>query len=670
MRSRARGLVLAVSSAAVWAHALAQAPSRAAWMPQARWGVMTHYLPDWIEPGRRWTSEEWNQLVDGFDVDALAGQLASVGAGYYLISIGQNSGFYLAPNATYDRLVGMTPSRCSRRDLVADLHAALAPRGIRLLVYLPSGAPNQDEAAQKALEWTNGPHPNHAFRSKWEAVVSDWSRRWGTKVDGWWFDGCYWPNQMYRGGAPNFATLAEAARAGNPRAAVAFNPGVYYPVAPMSDQQDFLAGEVSDLEQPLIKSNRVRDGLMDGVQLHMLSYLGQTWGRGAPRLTPARIVAVTRDFLQHQGAVTWDVPVQRNGVIAEPFVQQLRALKRGVEDPSLSPEAAAAEAPVVHRAAWLREARWGVMAHFLADWIWDREAKERSLTAEEQARMRTSEDWNRRVDAFDVEGLARQLEAVGAPYLFITVGQSSGYYLAPNPTYDEITGTRPSHCSRRDLVSDLSAALEKRGIRLLVYSPGGPPTQDAAASRAFGDFRFGPYRNAEASAGWERVLRDWSRRWGRKVAGFWVDGCHWPNIRLRGAPPNFASLAAALRAGNPEAIVGFNAGLTLPVVSVTPHEDFTAGVTADPAALLHSNQRVAEGMVDGAQFHIVAYLGRTWGAGPPRASSEDVVGWTKQINAQGGVVTWDVPLEPTGLVSEPFLAQLRALREVKASAKR
>ena len=50
-----------------------------------------------------------------------AGQLASAGARYYQISIGQNSGYYLSPNAAYDRLTGHLAGKCSRRDLIADL---------------------------------------------------------------------------------------------------------------------------------------------------------------------------------------------------------------------------------------------------------------------------------------------------------------------------------------------------------------------------------------------------------------------------------------------------------------------------------------------------------------------------------------------------------------------
>src|SRR5215468_9890518 len=251
----------------------AGAQRRAEWLKKARWGVMTHYLPDWIEPQRKWTSEDWNKLVEGFDVDGLAKQLEAVGAGYYLISIGQNSGFYLAPSATYDRLVGTQPSKCSRRDLVADLYATLRKRGIKLMVYLPSGAPNKDQAAVKALDWKNGPYPNREFRAKWEQVVRDWSLRWGDKVSGWWFDGCYWPNTMYRSPeAPNFQSLAAAARAGNPSSIVAFNPGVVYRTLSVSPHEDYIAGEIDHPDRISIK--RVSDGSVDGAALHMLSYLG------------------------------------------------------------------------------------------------------------------------------------------------------------------------------------------------------------------------------------------------------------------------------------------------------------------------------------------------------------------------------------------------------------
>ena len=300
---------------------------RSAWMRQARWGVMTHYLFDWIarEHGLTMNAERWNALIDAFDVETLAEQLRSVGAGYHILTIGQNSGYYLAPNTTYDRMVGVRPSRCSRRDLVSDMSAALRKRGIRLIVYLPSGAPNADAAAREALQWQNGPHPNREFREKWEAIVRDWSLRFGDGTSGWWFDGCYWPNIMYRApDTPNFATLAAAARAGNPASVVAFNPGVVPRLISVTPHEDYTAGELSD--PATLSIRRADEGRVDGKQIHVLSYLGRTWGLGAPRFTTEQAVGWSRDVRQQGGVITWDVPVEPGGRLAEPFLAQLRAV--------------------------------------------------------------------------------------------------------------------------------------------------------------------------------------------------------------------------------------------------------------------------------------------------------------------------------------------------------
>lgn len=52
--------------------------------------------------------------------------------------------------------VRIQSGKCSRRDLIADLYEPLAKRGIKLMVYLPAGAPNGDRDAKEALNWQNG----------------------------------------------------------------------------------------------------------------------------------------------------------------------------------------------------------------------------------------------------------------------------------------------------------------------------------------------------------------------------------------------------------------------------------------------------------------------------------------------------------------------------------
>src|SRR6185369_16492335 len=128
-----------------------------------------------------------------------------------------------------------------------------------------------------------------------------WSLRWGTKVAGWWFDGCFFPNSMYRSPeTPNFASFAAAARAGNPDAAVTFNPGVVYRMMSITPYEDFTAGEVEKPE--LVTIRRGGDGRIDGSQIQMLSYLGETWGMGEPRFTAEQVIAHTRKIREAGGA--------------------------------------------------------------------------------------------------------------------------------------------------------------------------------------------------------------------------------------------------------------------------------------------------------------------------------------------------------------------------------
>jgi hypothetical protein len=302
----------------------------AEWMQKSRWGIMVHYLADWRARTDSLSMDtvKWNELIDSFDAETLAKQIDSTGAGYLIFTIGQNSGYYLSPNQVYYRLTG-NRNRCSKRDLIADLSVELKKRNIRLIVYLPSGAPAGDSLARKALEWQNGPHPNPAFQLKWEEVIREWSLRWKNKIDGWWFDGCYWPNIMYRSEkTPNFMSFAAAAKAGNPSAIVAFCSGVVYRVLSLTPYEDYTAGENDKPE--LISIRRDYNGLVDGKQIHVLSFLGRTWGMGESRFTQEQIISWSKQVTAVKGAITWDTPVQKNGTIADPFMKQLVMLGKSL----------------------------------------------------------------------------------------------------------------------------------------------------------------------------------------------------------------------------------------------------------------------------------------------------------------------------------------------------
>jgi hypothetical protein len=308
---------------------------------------------------------------------------------------------------------------------------------------------------------------------------------------------------------------------------------------------------------------------------------------------------------------------------------------------------------------WLMRCRWGVLGCFLADTA-------SNLKPTELA----PDEWNRRVDAFDVEGLARQLADFGVPYFILTIGQNSGFYLSPNRAYDDLVGRDPSRCSRRDLIADLARALSPRGIYLMTYLPGTAPASDAVAKQRLEGAP--DERMTELQRNWEAVVREWSVRWGKSISGWWIDGPYNAPAYQHPDAPNYRSFAEALKAGNPDAIVTFNNGLRTPLYSMTEYEDYTPGeierdMTVAPGAVSDwSRLANYERFLNGAQLHVLTLMGEWWGKGPVRFPDELTVGYTKFINHRGGAVTWDVPLTDVGTIDKSFHSQLAALgRAVK-----
>jgi len=308
------------------------------WFHDAGWGVMCHYLagiPGDGKNGAELSPEAWNAQVDAFDLDGFVSQIASTGAGYVLFTIGQNTGHYCAPNATYDELTGLCPSKCSRRDLIMEVAEALEPHGIRLMVYTTSGAPNEPPAAE-ALGWVNlrnqPPQRLADFQLKWNRVLAEWSRQWGTHVHGWWVDGCYHAEAMYNfDDEPNWSSLTRALKAGNPDAIVGYNPGVKVPIITQGGE-DYTAGELADA----LTVGGWREGSfrtvpseVGGAQYHVLTFLGQFWCLGEPRFPDALALGYAQFIMASGGVITWDVPIDASGLIPQPFVDQLQAIGGG-----------------------------------------------------------------------------------------------------------------------------------------------------------------------------------------------------------------------------------------------------------------------------------------------------------------------------------------------------
>jgi len=298
------------------------------WLHAAQWGVFNQGQMAECQHPPITTVRAWNAAVDAYDTEAIANQLQRLGAAYLIHCLGQNSGFYCSPNATYDNIVGHTPSRMSSRDLVLDLYKSLHSRGIHLMVYLPSGAPANDLRACAALQWRDGKYRLSNFQLMWQNIIAEWSKRWGSKVRGWWFDGCYYGDAMYNfTAAPNWASFAAAARAGNSDSLVAFNPGTQNPIQALAPQEDYTAGEENSGLGIYINSRWTTapaDATEDPnpkVLTQCLTFGGKSWAEGdRPKYTNPELISITNSLINPGGAMTWDMPIiNPSGLIQTAF---------------------------------------------------------------------------------------------------------------------------------------------------------------------------------------------------------------------------------------------------------------------------------------------------------------------------------------------------------------
>jgi hypothetical protein len=96
-------------------------------------------------------------------------------------------------------------------------------------------------------------------------------------------------------------------------------------------------------------------------------------------------------------------------------------------------------------------------------------------------------------------------------------------------------------------------------------------------------------------------------------------------------------------------------------MSITPHEDYTAGEINYPERIQWSYHY--DGMIDGKQMHILSFLGSFWGQGDPRFTEDQIIKYSRDINEVGGAVTWDVPPSVDGTIPGDFMNQLITIGE-------
>ena len=195
---------------------------------------------------------------------------------------------------------------------------------IRLMVYLPAGAPGGDATARQALQWQNGPHRNREFQLKWEQVIREWSTRWGRQR-------CRLvvrrvllaQHDVPHRRGPQLRQLRRRARAGNSDSIVAFNPGVVSRISPHAARGLHRRRDQRSQPGGNPPGGRWEDRRDPGSHPELPR---QNVGHGAPRFSTEQVAKWSQSIRKQGGAITWDVPIQPNGLLAQPFLDQLTAV--------------------------------------------------------------------------------------------------------------------------------------------------------------------------------------------------------------------------------------------------------------------------------------------------------------------------------------------------------
>lgn len=236
-------------------------------------------------------------------------------------------------------------------------------------------------------------------------------------------------------------------------------------------------------------------------------------------------------------------------------------------------------------------------------------------------------------DAFQVDTVAKQAADAGAAWFLLSLHHESWILMAPSTVYDRLMGNS-EYTTTRDVPLELSRELEHRGIKLMLYvnlridptSSASPKVRDALG---------GWPPNDQMIKNIADVYRELSLRYGKRVAGWWVDGVQMKEYK--NAPQRelwFSTISGALRAGNSSALVAFNPGVVIRRYSAS--DDFTAGEMEELGSIPTGR------WLDGAQWHMWTFLGNWWPSGGTRFADRELEEFVSAVTVNGGALTFSV----------------------------
>ncbi len=295
-----------------------------------KFGLSFHYLFNLQNKTQPWNmgrQTSWDDCVNNFNVKKFAADVAATGAGYVIFTVQQGDQYFCAPNITFEKLSGIKRGNAtSRRDLINDLYYALRARKIDLFLYVTGNGPFANYEVMDKLTKKNFHNRvvNNAYQVEkkyvetWSSILMEYSKRYQTKIKGWWVDGAY-PFIGYNDTL--LAIVSKALKAGNKNALVAFNPAPKDTVSYYTKLDDYTAGEIYHI------NSWPKKRFLKGVQWHVITFLGSDWAQPDLRFTQQQVSNYIKKCNTNGGVVTFDACVLRDGSVSKKQKDFLTGIK-------------------------------------------------------------------------------------------------------------------------------------------------------------------------------------------------------------------------------------------------------------------------------------------------------------------------------------------------------
>lgn len=291
-------------------------------------------------------------------------------------------------------------------------------------------------------------------------------------------------------------------------------------------------------------------------------------------------------------------------------------------------------------AKWLAKAQYGLMFQW-GEWGYPEHGE--------------AKPWPKMIDDFNVEKFANMVQSTAAGYVIWSAVWRTYYFPAPIQAIERIM---PGHTSKRDLIGELADALNRRGIKLMLYYNG-----SALRPRDLGTDPNEIGTDAQFRKNWTAIATEVGERYGSRLAGWFIDEGWYPSP--------FEEENRALKAGYPGRIVSFNDWIrprTTDFQDVEFGEGFN-GLNDGAGKLFPDGPPVGgdgvylEGPHKGLQAHGMFILdGPDWGIwrpdttiAKPRYTSEQIVEMAKNAKERHVAISFNLLMYEDGTVSQASL---------------